>query len=165
MRVYPALGVVALVALLLALTRPGGGMSAAETEIRQKRERFNSALVARDTGALAAIWTDDVRVTTSAGARIDGRDAYRERFAGYFANRREYMYHRQPLRIDVYEPWNVAAEHGRWRARWTDTDGPIDVEGEYLIHWRREPDGWFVHSEMFATPLRCQGGHYCSAAP
>jgi hypothetical protein len=41
MRVYPALGVVALVALLLALTRPGGGMAAAETEIRQKRERFN----------------------------------------------------------------------------------------------------------------------------
>lgn len=140
------------------------GQGDPEAEIRMKRERFNAAVAARDLDALVPIWTEDVRVITSSGGRIEGRDAYRARFAGYFAEREEYRYRREPERVDVYEPWGVATERGRWRARWRDVDGPIDVGGEYLIQWRQTEDGWFVHAELFA-PLHCEGGRYCAERP
>jgi ketosteroid isomerase-like protein len=143
---------------------PTGGPVDPEAEILEKRERFNEAILARDTAALALIWTEDVHVVGSTGGRISGRDAYRERFADYFANRQDYTYRRDPRRVHVREPWGVATEHGEWRARWTDSDGPIDVGGEYLMHWRRTEHGWAVQAEMFA-PLHCRGGRYCADRP
>jgi uncharacterized protein (TIGR02246 family) len=169
--VVPAAAVILTVGYI-AILRPDAEppltaavMPSPEEEIRAKRERFNQAIAARDTAALAVIWTPDVRVIGSTGARIDGRDAYRLRFAVYFADRAEYSYRREPERITVYEPWDVAAEHGRWRARWRAADGPIDVGGEYIIHWTRTDGGWFVHAEMFAPPDHCTGGTYCAARP
>jgi uncharacterized protein (TIGR02246 family) len=140
---------------------PGGE---AEAEIRRKRERFNQAIVARDTAALATIWTEDVHVVASSGARISGRDTYRERFAGYFATRQGYTYRREPQRVHVHEPWGVATEHGEWRARWNEPDGPVDVGGEYMMHWRLTGDGWLVQAEMFA-PVHCRGGRFCTDRP
>jgi uncharacterized protein (TIGR02246 family) len=146
---------------MLVMTPRQGG---AEAEIRERREAFNRAIADRDTAALAAIWTDDVDVVTSAGGRISGRDAYRERFASYFENRPGYTYRREPYRVRVHEPWGVATERGRWRARWTEPDGSVDVGGEYLIHWRHTDAGWRVHAEMFAV-IHCRGGRYCNERP
>lgn len=160
--------VVVAAAVLASAVAAGRGASAdqgdPEGEIRMKRDRFNAAVAARDLDALVTIWTEDVRVITSSGGRIDGRDAYRARFAGYFAEREEYRYRREPERVDVYEPWGIATERGRWRARWRGADGPIDAGGEYLIQWRHTEDGWLVHAELFA-PLHCEGGRYCAERP
>lgn len=168
----PAAGLAMLMAAWAALSKPTARSPlqattapGAEEQIRAKRERFNGAIVARDTAALAAIWTADVRVITSAGTRIEGRDTYRLRFAGYFADRPEYGYRRDPDRIVVYDPWGVAAEHGRWRARWRAADGPVDVGGEYIIQWVHSGTEWFVSAEMFAPPDHCTGGEYCATRP
>jgi ketosteroid isomerase-like protein len=172
-----ALGVVALTALerepagepgVVSIDEAGAASVAlaatAEAEIRAARARFNQAIAARDTAALATIWSDDVTVIASTGTRIDGRDSYRERFAGYFADRAGYRYRREPERIDVFAAWGVATERGRWRAEWHAADGPIDVGGEYTIQWKSTDAGWLVNAELF-TVLHCRGGSYCTARP
>jgi ketosteroid isomerase-like protein len=173
-RVLSVLAAAAVISMLVATgrtwparaepTSPDSPAARSEAEIREKRERFNRAIIARDTTLLALIWTSDVRVIASNGGRIDGRDAYRDRFAGYFAERRGYSYRRDPARVEVFEPWGIAAEHGRWRAEWQAADGPIDVGGEYLMQWVRTDAGWLVQAEMF-VPRHCIGGAYCTTLP
>lgn len=84
--------------------------------------------------------------------------------AGQFARRPDTNYVRRPTTIDVYAPWNVAAERGEWTGRWTDPDGPLEIGGTYLAQWRRIDNEWLIQSELF-VPTHCTGGAYCRARP
>ena len=106
----------------------------------------------------------DVHVVSSAGLQIAGREKNRARFAEQFAGRPDIVYRRTPDTIDIFSPWGMAAERGRWRGEWTDPDGRVRVDGVYFAKWQKTGSIWRIQSETF-VPLNCRGGAYCRTPP
>lgn len=138
--------------------------SADERLIREVRARSNAAIAGHDPAAMARFWMEDVHVVRSTGAQVAGRERNRQRMAQQFATRPDTIYVRQPLAIDVYLPWEMASERGEWTARWTDSDGIVDMAGTYMAQWRRVNGQWLIQAELY-VPTRCAGSMYCSQRP
>jgi ketosteroid isomerase-like protein len=156
-----------LILLMLMLAASVGGaaqVSPDETMIRDARARSNAAIAKHDLAGIAAVWMDDVHVTSSTSARGDGRAANQERMGQQFARRPDTIYLRSPLTIDVYAPWSVASERGAWTGRWTEPDGVAEISGTYLVQWRKIDGRWLIQSELY-VPTACKGSTYCAHRP
>lgn len=135
-----------------------------EQMIREARARSNAAIKAHDPAAMARLWLDDVLVVRSTGAQVVGREQNQQRMTQQFTNRPDTIYVRQPVAIDVYLPWEMAAERGEWTARWTEPDGVVDTAGTYMAQWRRVNGQWLIRAELY-VPTRCSGSAYCNKRP
>jgi ketosteroid isomerase-like protein len=149
---------------LMAALTPLSGMAQAEGAdaalIRAARERSNAAIAAHDTAGIGSILTPDVVIMTSASAIQSGRDASLRGFAEQFRTRERVSYRRTPEQIEVFAPWRMASESGRWTGGWEDRDGPVRLGGRYFAKWRERGRQWLVESETY-VPDRCEGGSYC----
>jgi ketosteroid isomerase-like protein len=135
-----------------------------ERLIRDARARSNAAIAAQDVPAIAREWTDDVHVLSSTSNQTAGSDANQRRFTAQFANRPDTVYVRTPTAVEVYAPWNVAAERGEWTGRWTEPDGAVTIGGTYLAQWRKIDGRWLIQGELY-VPTQCRGSKYCSQRP
>ena len=135
-----------------------------EQLIREARARSNAAIAAHDPAAMARLWMDDVHVVRSTGAQVAGRERNQQRMAQQFATRPDTIYVRHASAIDVYLPWAMASERGDWTARWTESDGTVDMAGTYMAQWRRIDGVWLIQAELY-VPTRCAGSKYCSQRP
>jgi ketosteroid isomerase-like protein len=135
-----------------------------ERLIREARARSNAAIEARDLPAIAREWMTDIHVVSSTSAQTAGRDANQARFAAQFKNRPDTVYVRTPTTVDVYGPWDVAAERGEWTGRWTEPDGAMTIGGTYLAQWRKVNGRWLIQGELY-VPTHCRGSKYCSQRP
>jgi uncharacterized protein (TIGR02246 family) len=138
--------------------------SSDEQLIRDARALSNRAIAAHDLAGIAAIWMDDVHIVTSTSAHATGREPNQQRMAQQFARRPDTTYVRQPVAIEVYSPWNVAAERGEWTGKWTEPDGALDIRGTYLAQWRKVDGKWLIQAEVF-VPTQCRGAKYCGQRP
>jgi ketosteroid isomerase-like protein len=135
-----------------------------ERLIRETRARSNAAIAARDLDGIAQAWMTDVHVVSSTSAQTAGSDANRQRMARQFAARPDTVYVRTPRTIDVFAPWNVAAERGEWIGRWTEPDGTLEIGGTYQAQWRNVDGRWLIQAELF-VPTHCRGSKYCRQRP
>jgi uncharacterized protein (TIGR02246 family) len=135
-----------------------------EQMIRDARARSNAAIKAHDPAAMARLWLEDVLVVRSTGAQVAGREQNQQRMSQQFMNRPDTIYVRRPSAIDVYLPWEMAAERGEWTARWTEPDGVVDTAGTYMAQWRRVNGQWLIRAELY-VPTRCSGSVYCNTRP
>ena len=135
-----------------------------DSEIRAARERSNAAIARHDLDGIAALWMNDVHVVSSTSAQTAGRDANRQRMATQFKNRPDTIYVRRSATIQVYAPWDVAAESGEWTGKWTEPDGVVEIGGTYQAQWRKTDGSWLIQAELF-VPTRCRGSRYCNARP
>jgi uncharacterized protein (TIGR02246 family) len=135
-----------------------------EQLIREARARSNAAIRAHDPAAMARLWMDDVHVVRSTGTQVAGRERNQQRMAQQFASRPDTIYVRQPSAIDVYLPWAMASERGNWTARWTESDGTVDMAGTYMAQWRRVDGVWLIQAELY-VPTSCTGSKYCRQPP
>lgn len=166
MRLTSVLAAFAFVATLIlsGTSHAARRQSSDEQLIREARARSNKAIAAHDLAGIAAAWMDDVHIVTSTSAHGTGRQVNQQRMAQQFERRPDTVYVREPIAIDVYSPWNVAAERGEWTGRWTEPDGRVEIRGTYLAQWRRVDRGWLIQAEVF-VPTQCRGGKYCSQRP
>jgi ketosteroid isomerase-like protein len=132
--------------------------------IREARARSNAAIAAHDLAAIARVWMDNVHVVASTSAQTAGRGANQQRFAEQFKARPDTVYVRKTTAIDVYSPWDVAAERGEWTGRWTEPDGTMLIGGTYLVQWRKVEGQWLIQGELY-VPTHCRGSKYCNARP
>ena len=102
-----------------AAMRVSAQAAADETTIRAQRARSNAAIIKKDLAGIAAVWMDDVHVTTSTSARGDGKAANRERMAQQFSRRPDTVYVRTAITVEVFAAWDVASERGTWVGKWT----------------------------------------------
>ena len=144
--------------------RASGLQPGDEQLIREARARSNRAIAAHDPAAIAREWMPDVHVVSSTSRQTASRDANRESMATQFKNRRDVVYVRRPMTIDVYRPWAVASERGEWTGKWTEPDGKLEIGGTYLAQWRKVDGQWLVQAELF-VPTRCTGAKYCTQRP
>jgi ketosteroid isomerase-like protein len=138
--------------------------STAASEIAAARARSNAAIAAHDTAAIAREWMPDVHVVTSTGLQSAGAVANAKSMAEQFVRRPDTKWVREPIRITVFDRWEVASEEGRWTGTWTDPDGPVRITGTYLAQWRLTDGHWRIQAEVF-VPLACEGGAYCQRHP
>lgn len=135
-----------------------------EVSIRAARARSNAAIAAHDLLAIAREWLTDIHVVSSTSAQTAGRDANQARFAAQFKNRPDTVYVRTPRSVDVYGPWDVAAERGEWTGTWTEPDGAMTIGGTYLAQWRKVNGRWLIQGELY-VPTHCRGSKYCNQRP
>jgi ketosteroid isomerase-like protein len=161
-------GATLLAALLLlacatgcASSRGSGATPDVVSGVRAARERWNAALLARDSGALAAL-VEDSAVHVSPGFTHVGRTAYLTVFLRGMATRAEFRLRYEPERVTACAPagCGVATEYGRWRETWRQDAEPTEVSGSYFAIWRRHGARWQIRSESFATDV-CRGRRYC----
>lgn len=107
---------------------------------------------------------NDVQVVSSTSAQAAGRQANQQRMARQFETRPDTIYIRTPGTIDVYAPWDVAAERGTWVGRWTEPDGKLEIGGTYLVQWRKVNRQWLIQAELY-VPTHCRGSKYCNQRP
>ena len=150
--------------IVAAAVRVSAQASADETAIRAQRARSNDAIVKKDLAGIAAVWMDDVHVTTSTSARGDGKDANRERMAQQFSRRPDTVYVRTAITVEVFAAWAVASERGTWVGKWTEPDGQVTIQGTYLVQWRKIAGTWLIQSELY-VPTSCSGSSYCKQRP
>src|SRR5688572_12921784 len=155
-----------LIAMMIvgAAMRVYAQASADETAIRAQRARSNEAIIKKDLAGIAAVWMDDVHVTTSTSARGDGKAANRERMAQQFSRRPDTVYVRTAITVEVFAAWDVASERGTWVGKWTEPDGQVTVQGTYLVQWRKIAGAWLIQSELY-VPTSCSGSSYCKQRP
>jgi ketosteroid isomerase-like protein len=132
--------------------------------IREARARSNAAIARHDTAAIAREWMPDVHVVSSTGTQTAGAALNARRMTETFARRPDTKWVRTPDRVEVFEAWDVASEHGAWVGTWTEPDGAVRISGTYQAQWRRVDGAWRIQAEVF-VPLRCTGSAYCGRRP
>jgi ketosteroid isomerase-like protein len=164
MHIHPRLAVLVLLSALCASDRVHAQAADAERLIRDARARSNAAIAAHDVTAIAGEWLPDVHVLSSTSAQTAGSEANQQRMSRQFQSRPDTIYVRTPGVIEIYAPWDVAAERGEWTGRWTEADGALTIGGTYLAQWRKVNGRWLIQGELY-VPTRCRGSNYCSQRP
>ncbi len=134
--------------------------SSDEALIRSARARYNQAIAAHDTAAIARHLLPEIVQVTSTNARSTSRDSALARIADLFASRPDVIYVRTAEQVEVNASWGQASEIGRWTGRWTQADGVTNVGGRYFAKWRKVDGRWMLLSEVFVQ-LSCSGTNYC----
>ena len=165
LRVLLALTALTALAGAFAVIAPAAVVAQGDEQlIRDARARSNQAIAAHDVAAMARAWMEDVHVVASTSAQTAGRSANQARMAQQFTRRPDTIYVRRPTTIEVYAPWDVAAERGEWTGRWTEPDGMLEIGGTYQAQWRKVDGQWLIQAELF-VPTRCTGAAYCRQRP
>lgn len=147
--------------LILALVSCGKS-SAPESIIRKRRVANNLAIALHDTSAVSSFWEDDIMVLTSRNSQALGKKEYAIALDKDFKTKKDVIYIRSTDKIEVFEEWGMASEHGNWVGRWTEGEEDIEISGSYYAKWQNTEGVWFIRAEVY-TPLSCKGESYCKS--
>ena len=131
--------------------------AATSSAIRAARERFNAAIVTRDTATIASMFLPTYHLISGRSAQSHGVDEEVSVWKSMFADT-TLLYVRRTREVRANPAWGIAEELGDWTGRLTAPDGPVRVNGSYAAKWQRDTGGnWRLQSEVFTT-LHCEGG-------
>jgi ketosteroid isomerase-like protein len=131
--------------------------------ILARRAIWNKAVVGRDFDVFAGLVTPDFSLVGPSG-RLDGPERHKALFVSLLKRRPDLIYKRTPVRVEVQQGFDFAHEIGTWRERWTEPDGPAELQGDYFVLWRQLGSEWKEQAEVFSVS-RCLGNSYCAAHP
>ncbi len=136
-------------ALALMSTVPGlAAEVAAKDAIENQAAAFEQAFNAGDAEKVASFYTEDAAVFPPGSARIDGRDAIRDFWAGAI----ETGIGDLDLQIvEVSESGDLAVDVGTLTMTApAEGGGRTDLAGKYIVVWQRGPDGtWRLHRDIW----------------
>jgi hypothetical protein len=124
-----------------------------EEAIRLVRAESNAALGRHDVADLARCWAPDYAIVTSTNVHAVGRAASLARMTAAYEAKPDMAIARNPTSVEVYEPWGMAAENGRWESSWTAPTGrmaPTSRSGRSI----RMRAGSFKPRSMCRPPVR-----------
>lgn len=140
------------------------GTQGQEEAIRRVRAESNAALARHDVARLARCWAPDFAIVTSTNVHGVGREASIARMTAAYEGKPDMVIARDPTSVEVYEPWGMAAEDGRWESSWTAPTGRTTLSGRYFAKWQKYGDaGWLIQAEVY-VPTSCSGTP-CSDRP
>jgi ketosteroid isomerase-like protein len=121
-----------------------------EEAIRRVRAESNAALARRDVTRLARCWAPDYAIVTSTNVHAVGRAASIERMHAAYLAKPDMAIARDPVSIEIHQPWGMAAETGRWESSWTEPTGRMTLGGTYFAKWQKYLDaGWLIQAEVY----------------
>lgn len=135
----------------------GAGGEGSGEQIREARERFNTAIAERDLEAIGSLLAPEVHVVTGRGTQYHGKPQMLEVWQRIFAADPTLIYRRTPREVQVNEPWGLAEEVGDWTGSYTVAGEAVQSSGRYAAKWQRTPGGeWVLTAEVFTT-FACEG--------
>ncbi len=135
-----------------------------EQLIRDARKLSNLAIAHHDTINIASYWTSDFHVISSRNFEVTGLEANRQIFIRDFKTKKEVVYVRTPLQVEIFSDWSMASETGTWTGQWQESDGIVKLSGTYYAKWHKIDGTWKIRAEIF-TPLSCLGSTFCQQTP
>jgi|688.fasta_scaffold39230_4 ketosteroid isomerase-like protein len=135
-----------------------------EQLIREARNLSNLAIAHHDTINIANYWTNDFHVISSRNFEVTGLEANRQIFVRDFKTKKEVVYVRTPLQVEIFSDWSMASETGTWTGQWKESDGIVKISGTYYAKWHKIDGTWKIRAEIF-TPLSCLGSTFCKQTP
>ncbi len=152
----------ALLALACAEAKPAApSADDVRAAIEASNRAFGEAVRAADTGAIAALYTEEGAVLPPNGAKATGRAAVTEFWgaalasgiAGAVLTTEE---------VD-YAGGDTAAEVGS--AVLTAKDGSVADEGKYVVLWKQEAGAWRMHRDIWNSNRAAAPAATPEAAP
>ena len=151
MRFRPVLTILCLLALAACSVRsahePGGSATRPDpgevARIEDLGRRFSAAYVAGDIETMVSIYTPDAVIFPGNSEAIRGHEAIR-RYWTLGPGQRVTHHRSTPTEIRI--DGNHAYDHGVYEISGV-RDGPS--HGKYVIVWRRTPQGWRMHLDMW----------------
>jgi len=70
--------------------------------------------------------------------------------------RPDLVFERKPVRVEALEGRDNAYETGTWLERWTEPDGPTELQGDYFVLWRQIGGKWKEQADVFC-PITLPG--------
>lgn len=128
-----------------------------EDSIRAVNERFESAVLAGDSTAVAALYTEDAVFLAPGTPRVQGRMGIRSAFARMVGGMTEFDL--ETDRVEVAESGEIAYEVGSYELAVETPDGAtMRDEGKYLVVWEKVDGAWHLAADAFNSDLPPGGG-------
>jgi ketosteroid isomerase-like protein len=130
----------------------------ASTElIHSARERFNSAIAAKDADTIKTLLAPNYHLITGRSAQFHGAEEEGIRWSELFHADPTAVYRRTPREVTANESWGLAQEIGNWQGSYTAEGILVHASGVYAAKWQRTKNGeWMLQAEVFTT-LACEG--------
>ena len=138
-------GVVALIGGLASACQPPQGQPAdVMAEIRVADDQFSAAFAEHDAQALASLYTADAKLLPPNSDFVAGRAAIQTFWQGVM----DAGVAAAALTIEeVVGTDSLAVDVGRYVL--SDSAGSTIDEGKYMVWWRRTPEGWRLHRDIW----------------
>ena len=120
-------------------------------KIKTQNDAFREALIRKNLTGLTALYTEDARVMPPNSAVIKGSDGVKMFGQGFIAGGLEDI---KLTSREVVEFEDVAIERGDYWLKMAPEGQPaVEDEGKYVVLWKKTPDGWKLHWDIFNTNL------------
>jgi uncharacterized protein (TIGR02246 family) len=118
-------------------------------EIQAAQHQLAAAIAARDTGAAAALYTDNARVIPHGAPTCATREQIAGFFDGAFQNG---IVAARFTTAEVDGDEHQASEIGQYElfAPHPNGDRIRVADGRYLVLWRKVDGAWRIHRDMFS---------------
>lgn len=125
--------------------------------IHAVREKFNSAIAAKDSESIRGFLAPNYHIVTGRSAQNHGAEEETKRWADLFLEDPTAIYRRTPREITINEGWGIAQELGNWQGSYTAQGTLTTASGVYSAKWQHNTNNeWKLQVEVFTT-LHCDG--------
>lgn len=126
-------------------------------KIEAIRADSNTAIARRDVLGIVSSLASEYQITVGTGVLYQGGpEEEAVAWAATFAERKDVVYVRTPVTIEVSSYLPRAIEHGHWVGSWIASGGHKEVGGSYTASWSMRKEEWKIRSEIYVT-LYCNG--------
>ncbi len=123
--------------------------------IRALDKQWVAAIAARDTAAVANLYTPDGLFMAPGAPAAQGREAIAKAWGGLFGLKNLSLTF-TPTRIDVASRGDMAADIGAYELTFDTDQGRVEDTGKYVIVWRKVNGAWKAAADIFNTNLPAQ---------
>lgn len=141
-----------------AVAAPVANTKADEDSIQAMGARMMSAMSARDSAAIGALYAADGVDFTPGTPVAEGRDAVVKEYAGMFGTMKDLKIAMQPATVSVAQSGDMAMSRAAYDLTWTDAKGkPAKDHGHVLIGWKKVDGAWKIATSMNASDVTTPG--------
>ena len=119
-----------------------------QAHIEEVASNFKAAFNAGDAAKIAGFYSEDAALLPPGADRVDGRPAIQTFWQGAIDAGMTMV---DLSTIEVHARNDMAAEVGAFILRVPGDSGTTDVEGQYIVIWKRDGHTWQLYRDVWNT--------------
>jgi len=118
------------------------------SHIEEVASNFKDAFNAGNAATIASFYSEDAALFAPGADRVDGRPGIQAFWQGAI-DAGMTMVDLRTIEVDARS--DIAAEIGAFILRVPGDNGTTDVEGQYIVIWKRDGHTWQLHRDIWNT--------------